>query len=212
MVQGVFNRMAARKARAGLAGTLALTCALALPSLAKAQDTAASTAQAAVTPENHNPTLNAGGPATDGPGKASPWSYAGKQGIGASYEAYKDYQYSDQATTGTVFQGVVFPRPGRADRNHVRPHPRSPDSRDAVDRHRHWPGRQGLDRVRGHRHRQPRRLYRQGRRRPSPGPRLSSDQYRQEGPLRHHQGRLHRPRPPEPDDAHHHQAPAEGPR
>ncbi len=102
MVQGFFNRMAARKARADLVSALALTCALALPCLANAQDTPASTAQAAVTPEDHNPTLNAGGPATDGPGKASPWSYAGKQGIGASYEAYKDYQYSDQATTGAV--------------------------------------------------------------------------------------------------------------
>ncbi len=55
-----------------------------------------------VSAANHNPTLNAGGPATDGPGKASPWSYSGKQGIGASYEAYRNLQYSDKATTGTV--------------------------------------------------------------------------------------------------------------
>ena len=55
-----------------------------------------------VTPANHNPTLNSGGKATDGPGVASPWAYSGKQGIGASYEAYKDLQYSDQAVTGTV--------------------------------------------------------------------------------------------------------------
>ena len=55
-----------------------------------------------VTPADHNPTLNSGGKATDGPGMSSPWAYAGKQGIGASYEAYKDLQYSDQAATGTV--------------------------------------------------------------------------------------------------------------
>ena len=55
-----------------------------------------------VTPANHNPTLNSGGKASDGPGQASPWAYAGKQGIGASYEAYKDFQYSDKAATGTV--------------------------------------------------------------------------------------------------------------
>ncbi len=55
-----------------------------------------------VTPANHNPTLNSGGKATNGPGEASPWSYSGKQGIGASYEAYLNYQYSDKATTGVV--------------------------------------------------------------------------------------------------------------
>ena len=67
-----------------------------------------------VTPQDHNPTLATGAPATDGPGKPSPWAYAGKQGIGASYEAYRDYQYSDDAATGTVSrvwfslaQGVV---------------------------------------------------------------------------------------------------------
>ena len=67
-----------------------------------------------VTPANHNPTLNSGGKATNGPGEASPWSYSGKQGIGASYEAYLNYQYSDKATTGVVSkvwfslaQGVV---------------------------------------------------------------------------------------------------------
>ncbi len=55
-----------------------------------------------VTPKDHNPTLNVGGKATDGPAQASPWAYAGKQGIGASYEAYLNYQYSDKAVTGTV--------------------------------------------------------------------------------------------------------------
>lgn len=55
-----------------------------------------------VTPKDHNPTLNSGGKASDGPAQASPWAYAGKQGIGASYEAYLDYQYSDKAVTGTV--------------------------------------------------------------------------------------------------------------
>lgn len=67
-----------------------------------------------VTPKDHNPTLNDGGKATDGPGKPSPWAYSGKQGIGASYEAYLDDQYSDKAVTGTVSkvwfslaQGVV---------------------------------------------------------------------------------------------------------
>jgi glucoamylase len=63
---------------------------------------AAEEGSAAVTPANHNPTLNSGAPATDGPGKASPWAYAGKQGIGTAYEAYKDYQFSDKAVTGRV--------------------------------------------------------------------------------------------------------------
>ena len=57
----------------------------------------------AVTPENHNPTLNADAPASNGPGLASPWSYAGKQGIGTAYEAYdKDGRFSDRAVTGPV--------------------------------------------------------------------------------------------------------------
>lgn len=63
---------------------------------------------------NHNPTLNTGGRASDGPGQPSPWSYSGKQGIGSSYEAYKDLQFSDTAATGKVSkvwfslaQGVV---------------------------------------------------------------------------------------------------------
>ena len=55
-----------------------------------------------VTPANHNPTLNSGGKASDGPGQASPWAYAGKQGIGASYEAYKNFKYSDASVTGVV--------------------------------------------------------------------------------------------------------------
>ena len=63
--------------------------------------TTAAWADDAVIP-NHNPTLNSGGKASDGPAMASPWAYSGKQGIGASYEAYKDYQYSDTAVTGTV--------------------------------------------------------------------------------------------------------------
>lgn len=101
MVQGFSTRPAAR---AGLVSVLALMTAVALPFVANAQDSTAPerTAQTAVTPENHNPTLNAGGEAVDGPGNASAWAYSGKQGIGASYEAYKDYQYSDQARTGTV--------------------------------------------------------------------------------------------------------------
>jgi len=75
---------------------------------------AAEEGSSAVTPANHNPTLNSGKPATDGPGKASPWSYAGKQGIGTAYEAYRDFKFSDTASTGTVSkvwfslaQGVV---------------------------------------------------------------------------------------------------------
>ena len=95
MVQG-FSR--ARAVCRGLAGLLGTVCVLALPFAAKAQDGAAD----GITPENHNPTIVSGGPASDGPAKASPWAYAGKQGIGASYEAYKDFQYSDQAVTGTV--------------------------------------------------------------------------------------------------------------
>ncbi|WP_031235402.1 glucan 1,4-alpha-glucosidase [Asticcacaulis sp. AC402] len=51
---------------------------------------------------NHNPTLNAGGKATDGPGMPSPWSYSAKTGIGTAYEAYADFQFSDKAVTGKV--------------------------------------------------------------------------------------------------------------
>jgi len=51
---------------------------------------------------DHNPTVIADAPATNGPGQASPWAYSGKQGIGSAYEAYKDYQFSDAAATGTV--------------------------------------------------------------------------------------------------------------
>ncbi len=94
MFQG-FNRR--RTARVRFVSVLAMAAAMALPACAKPDE-----GSSAVTAANHNPTLNAGGPATDGPGHASPWAYAGKQGIGASYEAYKDFQYSDQASTGTV--------------------------------------------------------------------------------------------------------------
>jgi len=54
------------------------------------------------TTADHNPTVIADAKASNGPGKASPWAYSGKQGIGSAYEAYKDYQFSDTATTGTV--------------------------------------------------------------------------------------------------------------
>lgn len=36
------------------------------------------------------------------PGQASTWAYAGKLGIGTSYEAYQDGQYQNAAATGTV--------------------------------------------------------------------------------------------------------------
>ena len=36
------------------------------------------------------------------PGQASTWSYAGKTGIGTSYEQYVDGQYQDKAATGVV--------------------------------------------------------------------------------------------------------------
>lgn len=36
------------------------------------------------------------------PGAASTWAYAGKNGIGTSYEAYKDLKYTDEAVTGKV--------------------------------------------------------------------------------------------------------------
>ncbi|MGB0833995.1 MAG: glucan 1,4-alpha-glucosidase [Psychrobium sp.] len=36
------------------------------------------------------------------PGAPSTWAYAGKTGIGSSYEAYKDLAYSDEAATGKV--------------------------------------------------------------------------------------------------------------
>ena len=94
MIKG-FNRHA--KAGACVAGLLSLTAILALPANAKPDE-----GSPAVTAANHNPTLNAGQAASDGPGLPSPWAYAGKQGIGASYEAYRDFQYSDKASTGTV--------------------------------------------------------------------------------------------------------------
>ncbi|WP_306523290.1 glucan 1,4-alpha-glucosidase [Rheinheimera sp.] len=54
--------------------------------------------------------LSACQPATDSatptapgaPGVASTWAYAGKQGIGSSYEQYHQGAYSDQAATGVV--------------------------------------------------------------------------------------------------------------
>ena len=61
----------------------------------------ACSAEDAVVP-NHNPTLNSGGKASNGPAVASPWAYSGKQGIGTAFEAYKDYQFSDSAVTGKV--------------------------------------------------------------------------------------------------------------
>ncbi len=51
---------------------------------------------------NHNPTVITDAKATNGPGLASPWAYSGKQGIGSAFEAYKDYQFSNKAATGTV--------------------------------------------------------------------------------------------------------------
>ena len=36
------------------------------------------------------------------PGQVSTWSYAGKTGIGTSFEQYLDGQYQDKAATGTV--------------------------------------------------------------------------------------------------------------
>ncbi|MFT4075031.1 MAG: glucan 1,4-alpha-glucosidase [Asticcacaulis sp.] len=54
------------------------------------------------TTADHNPTVIADAKATNGPGQASAWAYSGKQGIGSAYEAYKDYQFSDKAATGTV--------------------------------------------------------------------------------------------------------------
>jgi len=99
---------AKRTGRTASISAMALVIALTLsgPSLAGPIDK--------VSPKDHNPTLAAGDKASDGPGQASPWAYAGKQGIGASYEAYLDYQYSDKAETGVVSkvwfslaQGVV---------------------------------------------------------------------------------------------------------
>ena len=93
------DRAKQRVERRGLKTAL-VTAAAMLTALsgagARAQDEA-------VTPENHNPTLNADAPASNGPGLASPWSYSGKQGIGTAYEAYdKDGQFSDKAVTGPV--------------------------------------------------------------------------------------------------------------
>lgn len=95
----VRDRAKQRVERRGLKTAL-VTAAAMLTALsgagARAQDEA-------VTPENHNPTLNADAPASNGPGLASPWSYSGKQGIGTAYEAYdKDGQFSDKAVTGPV--------------------------------------------------------------------------------------------------------------
>lgn len=65
---------------------------------------AAAAAPVSETPSNtaHTPNQVVSTDATDGPGESSPWAAATKQGIGASYEAYKNLQYSDKATTGTV--------------------------------------------------------------------------------------------------------------
>ncbi|MFT3996506.1 MAG: glucan 1,4-alpha-glucosidase [Asticcacaulis sp.] len=67
-------------------------CALlsAAPALAQESNTA------------HTPNQIVSTDATDGPGEASGWAPATKQGIGASYEAYKNLHYSDTATTGKV--------------------------------------------------------------------------------------------------------------
>ncbi|MFT4090223.1 MAG: glucan 1,4-alpha-glucosidase [Asticcacaulis sp.] len=51
---------------------------------------------------SHTPNQAASLEATDGPAQPSTWSYAVKQGIGSSYEAYKDLHYADDAATGTV--------------------------------------------------------------------------------------------------------------
>ena len=51
---------------------------------------------------SHTPNQAESPEATDGPAQPSTWSYAAKQGIGASYEAYKDLHYADDASTGTV--------------------------------------------------------------------------------------------------------------
>jgi glucoamylase len=99
---------------------VALTFALALPAAAPA-----------ATEEffgDHNPTIVSTGPATNGPAVASAWSNAMKQGIGSSYEAYKDFTYSDTATTGKVSkvwfslaQGIVTETMfGRIDQAQIR--------------------------------------------------------------------------------------------
>ena len=79
-------------------------------------------------PVNHNPTLNAGGDATDGPAKPSAWSNSAKQGIGASYEAYDHLRYANTSKTGTVSkvwfslaQGIVTETMyGRIDQAQIR--------------------------------------------------------------------------------------------
>ncbi len=43
-----------------------------------------------------------GGQSPGAPGTSSNWSYAGKQGIGTSYEQYVDKQYEDGGATGTI--------------------------------------------------------------------------------------------------------------
>ena len=50
-----------------------------------------------------NPALAVGGGAAFGaPGAPSVWTYAGKTGIGTSYETYANKQYSDTGETGTI--------------------------------------------------------------------------------------------------------------
>lgn len=51
-------------------------------------------------PETQTPTIVSAAPGA--PGAPSTWAYAGKTGIGSSYEAYKDLAYSDDAATGKV--------------------------------------------------------------------------------------------------------------
>jgi glucoamylase len=75
-----------------------------------------------------SPVALAAGGAPGAPGAASFWTYAGKTGIGTSYEAYQDQQYRDGGPTGTISrvwfsiaQGIVTETAyGRIDRAQIR--------------------------------------------------------------------------------------------
>jgi glucoamylase len=89
---GVRKNVSMLRTKSGVIGVSCVALALAIALPAAAQEFFG----------DHNPTIVSTGPASNGPGMASPWSNAMKQGIGSSYEAYKDFKYSDTSATGKV--------------------------------------------------------------------------------------------------------------
>jgi glucoamylase len=115
---GVRKNVSMLRTKSGVIGVSCMALALATALPAAAQEFFG----------DHNPTIVSTGPASNGPGMASPWSNAMKQGIGSSYEAYKDFKYSDTAATGKVSkvwfslaQGIVTETMfGRIDQAQIR--------------------------------------------------------------------------------------------